>query len=180
MSINFGSIIRKRRKEWKLSQEKLAEIVEVNERTIRRIESNEGAGEEILTAVYEALNISVQQTEEYKLRTPKMAIGVPNIQSSHDLAHLLINAEHTEINNQIDNGVYDGFEEEWIVDTFLEKCEEIFEIWDEDDSEQNKVLLAILQNELEKLHQRNIGVSGSCTDSLVDNFKIANLSIFKY
>ncbi|MGK7376382.1 helix-turn-helix domain-containing protein [Planococcus sp. 1R117A] len=180
MNTDIGRLIRDRRKEMGLSQETLAEKAQVSERTIRRIEKNEGAGEGILTAIFEVLNISILKLDKENVQMPKMAIRVPNIQSSHDLAHVLINAEHIEINNHIHDGFHDDFEEEWIVDTFLEKCEEICGILDEDAPEQNKVLVGILQNELDKLHKRNIGVSGSCTDSLVNNFKVANLSIYKY
>ncbi|MDN7244661.1 helix-turn-helix domain-containing protein [Planococcus shenhongbingii] len=180
MNTEIGWFIRKRRKEMGLSQEALAEKAQVSERTIRRTENAEGAGEGTLNTICEVLNISFQKLGEEDVRTPNMAIRVPNIQSSRDLAHVLINAEHIEINNHIHDGFHDDFEEEWIVDTFVEKCEDICGILNEDAPERNKVLLGILQNELDKLHKRNIGVSGSCTDSLVNTFKVANLSIYKY
>ncbi|MBX0313298.1 helix-turn-helix domain-containing protein [Planococcus glaciei] len=171
---NIGFFIRKRRKELGFSQETLAEKAHVSERTIRRIENNETTGKDSLPAIYKALNITIQKSDKDKIRTPQKAIRVPNIQSSHDLAHVLINAEHVEMTSHI----HDDFEE-CLVDNFLEKCEEICGIWEEGAPEQNKVLLGILQNELDKLHKRSIWVSGSCTDSLVNEFKVASLTIFK-
>lgn len=179
MNGNIGFFIRKRRKELGFSQETLAEKAHVSERTIRRIEHNETTGKDSLPAIYKALNITVQKSDKDKTRTPQKAIRVPNIQSSHDLAYVLINAEHIEINNHIHDDFHDDFEEERIVETFLEKCEEICGILDEDVPEQNKVILGILQNELDKLHKRSIWVSGSCTDSLVNEFKVASLTIIK-
>lgn len=179
MNTEIGWFIRKRRKEIGLSQETLAEKAQVSERTIRRVENNKRVGENTLTAICEVLNMSIQKLDENKVRTPKKAIWIPNIQSSRDLAYVLINAEHIEINNHIQDEFHEDCEEEWIVEAFLNKCEEICGILDEDAPEQNKILLSILQNELDKLHKRNIEVSGSCTDSLVNNFKVINLSIFK-
>lgn len=174
MNINMGQLIRKRREELNITQEELAEEIDVDVRTIRRVEKNERAGKGTVKAIYEALNITIQKSGKDKIRTPQKAIRVPNIQSSHDLAHVLINAEHVEMTSHI----HDDFEE-WLVDNFLEKCEEICGIWEEGAPKQNKVLLGILQNELDKLHKRSIWVSGSCTDSLVNEFKVASLTIFK-
>lgn len=169
--------LKKRRIEANLTQEQLAEKVNVDVRTIRRIENNEVKHSPYLKNICEVLNISFKESNQDEILSVHCSVFKPNVKSGRDLAHLLYHCDFLEYNTDPADQL--EFEEEIIIEEFMNKVMQMMLIFEAVGAEERSFLIEKFDEELEALNKYGLYIYGSCNDTLVNPVKITELVFAK-
>ena len=164
-------MLKHRREEIGMSQDLLAERVDTDVRTIRRIENGEVKKSGYLEAICKELNIGFHKSNPDEIISHYKSYTSPNVKNGLDLAHLLYECGHLEYypEEQLE------FEDTIFIEEFIEKCFEMMHIIEHVEAEDRRAIIGCLTKELEKLNKEGLFIYGSCSDLLLNDFKVTEL-----
>lgn len=168
-------ILKRRREEVGLSQEKLAEKVKTDVRTIRRIENGEVKTSSYLEAICKELNIGFQQSNTEEILSQYRSFTKPNVKNGLDLAHLLFECNHLEYypEERLE------FEDTILIEEFIEKCSEMMTVLEHVVAEDRRAIINELTEKLVELNEKGLFIYGSCNNLLLNDFKLTELVFVK-
>lgn len=171
----ISQMLKRRREEIGMSQDLLAERVDTDVRTIRRIENGEVKRSSYLEAICKELNIGFQKSNPDEIISHYKSYTSPNVQNGLDLAHLLYECGHLEYysEEQLE------FEDTIFIEQFIDKCFEVMHIIEHVEAEDRRAIISCLTKELEALNKEGLFIYGSCNDLLLNDFKVTELVFVK-
>ena len=172
-----SDMLKQRRLEANLSQEQVAERVNADVRTVRRIENNEVKYSPFLKDICKVLNISFIDANPDEILSVHRSVNKPNVKSGIDLAHLLFNCNNLEYHPDPAHRL--ELEETWIIEEFMHYVTEIMKAFDVVGSEDRQYLINIMDKKLEDLNNQGFYIYGSCNDTLLNDFKYTELVFAK-